>query len=167
MRIIDYRHGCDTDSFYICSSRCDNTAFSKAIERYIKGDLEMTRDLWEKRKPLTNKQIGDICQEAYDRFAKRDSKIVKVIFNDPATIVFWRDNTKTVVKCDPTEQFDPEKGLAMAIAKKALGNKGNYFKEIKKWVDPYESEWWNKKLAEINKTIDEEARRLPKRTLWD
>jgi hypothetical protein len=114
--------------------------FSKAMERYIKGDLEMTRDLWEKRKPLTNNQIGDICQEAYDRFAKKDSKIVKVIFNDPATIVFWRDNTKTVVKCDPTEQFDPEKGLAMAIAKKALGNKGNYFNEIKKWTESYKAE---------------------------
>lgn len=29
-----------------------------------------------------------------------DSKQIKnVIFNDPATIVFWKDGTKTVVKC--------------------------------------------------------------------
>lgn len=63
--------------------------------------------------------------------------IKNVIFNDPATIVFWADNTKTVVKADD-EEFDPEKGLAMAISKKALGNKGNYFNEIKKWVEKYE-----------------------------
>ena len=60
-------------------------------------------------------------------------EIKKVIFNDPATIVLWSDNTKTVVKADG-EIFDQEKGLAMAIAKKALGNEGNYFEVFKKWV---------------------------------
>lgn len=68
------------------------------------------------------------------------SAIKKVIFNDPATIVFWLDGTKTVVKqqsCDKKKKFDPEKGLAMAIAKKALGNQGNYFNAIREWVDTY------------------------------
>ena len=35
------------------------------------------------------------------------------------------------------DEFDPEKGLAMAIAKKALGNKGNYYNVIAKWTDEY------------------------------
>ena len=61
-----------------------------------------------------------------DRFV-----IEKVIFNKPATIVLWEDGTKTVVKCED-EAYDPEKGLAMCIAKKALGNKGNYFNTFKK-----------------------------------
>lgn len=60
--------------------------------------------------------------------------IKKVIFNEPATIVFWDDGTKTVVKAED-EAFDKEKGLAMAISKKFLGNKGNYYNEFKKWVD--------------------------------
>lgn len=60
-------------------------------------------------------------------------KIKQVIFNNPATIVFWTDNTKTIVKA-VNEKFDPEKGLAMAIAKKFLGNKGSYFNEFKKWI---------------------------------
>ena len=59
------------------------------------------------------------------------SYIKKVIFNDPATIIFWTDDTKTVVKAE-NEPFDPEKGMAMAIAKKVLGNKGNYFETFKK-----------------------------------
>ena len=63
-------------------------------------------------------------------------EIKNVIFNPPATIVFWTDGTKTVVKAHD-ERFDPEKGLAMAIAKKAMGNKGNYFNQIKKWTDQY------------------------------
>ena len=60
--------------------------------------------------------------------------INNVIFNDPATIVFWRDGSKTVVKCQDGDIYDPEKGLAMAISKKALGNKGNYCNEFKKWL---------------------------------
>lgn len=64
--------------------------------------------------------------------------IKKVIFNPPATIVLWNDGTKTVVKCTD-EEFDPEKGLAMAISKKLLGNKGNYYNEFKKWL-PEEEE---------------------------
>ena len=60
-------------------------------------------------------------------------KIKNVIFNKPATIVFWEDGTKTVVKAID-EPFDEEKGLAMAIAKKALGNTGSYYDVIKKWL---------------------------------
>ena len=68
---------------------------------------------------------------------KETSKIKNVIFNDPATIVFWSDGTKTVVKCGENDIYDPEKGLAMAVAKKYLGtNKShsNYMDEFKKWL---------------------------------
>ena len=65
-------------------------------------------------------------------------EIKNVVFNPPATIVFWADNSKTVVKAE-NETFDPEKGLAMAIAKKALGNKGNYYETFKKWLPKTES----------------------------
>lgn len=68
-----------------------------------------------------------------DEVFMRQPKIKNVIFNDPATIVYWEDHTKTVVKCEG-EKYDPEKGLTMAITKKMLGNKGNYYEVIKKWV---------------------------------
>lgn len=67
-------------------------------------------------------------------------EIEKVIFNDPATIIFWKDGTKTVVKCGENDEFNPEVGMAMAISKKALGNKGNYCNEFKKWLQPYWAE---------------------------
>ena len=66
-------------------------------------------------------------------------EIKNVIFNEPATIVLWADGTKTVVKCQEGEGYDPEKGLAMAISKKTLGNKGNYCEVFKKWL-PEEEE---------------------------
>lgn len=59
--------------------------------------------------------------------SKPECPIIKVIFNNEATIVFWSDNTKTVVKCGDADIFDKEKGLAM-------GNKGNYYEEFKKWI---------------------------------
>ena len=78
----------------------------------------------------------------YENFwnTKYKPSITKVIFNPPATIVLWNDDTKTVVKTQNGEAFDPEKGLAMAISKKAFGNKGNYFEQIKKWTEPYKEE---------------------------
>lgn len=66
----------------------------------------------------------------------RPFAIKDVIFNDPATIVFWEDGTKTVVKAKD-ETFDPEKGLAMAFSKKMFGNEGNYYNNFKQWLEPY------------------------------
>ena len=62
------------------------------------------------------------------------NRIKKVIFSNPATIVFWDDGSKTVVKCSKRDNFDPEKGLAMAFAKRALGNKGNYYNTFVKYI---------------------------------
>lgn len=65
-------------------------------------------------------------------------EIKNVIFHNPATIVFWSDGTKTVVKCQYDDVYDREKGLAMAICKKVFGNKGNYCNQLKKWLPKVE-----------------------------
>lgn len=52
--------------------------------------------------------------------------IERIIFNDPATIVFWTDETKTIVKAHD-EEFSEEHGLAMAIAKKFLDISGEKY----------------------------------------
>ena len=68
--------------------------------------------------------------------------ITNVIFNPPATIVFWSDRTKTVVKCNyDYEDYDPEKGLAMAIAKKMIGdNKRAYYHTFLHWMKKWEKQ---------------------------
>ena len=81
----------------------------------------------------------------YTQYAVKTSKpidftIEKVIYNNPATIVMWKDGTKTVVKCSEDEWYDPEKGLAMAICKKALGNQGNYYNVFTKHLSEYYEE---------------------------
>lgn len=67
--------------------------------------------------------------------------IKNVIFNPPATIVFWGDGSKTVVKCQEGDEYDPEKGLAMAFFKRMHGNKGRYCEEIKKWTKKFEEKY--------------------------
>lgn len=91
--------------------------------------------------------------------------IKNVIFNAPATIVLWSDGTKTVVKSGDYDVYDPEKGLAMAIAKKALGNGGNYYEVFKAWLPEEDkstsdssfpnSERFREKLSELGKTLYE------------
>lgn len=74
-----------------------------------------------------------------DDLRNRMSLTIKdVIFNPPATIVFWMDGTKTVVKDQGEVFYDPEKGMAMAVAKKAFGNQGNYYNQFSKYLDIYE-----------------------------
>lgn len=87
----------------------------------------------------------DILNSTYGIGSLRIPEIKNVIFNDPATIVFWEDGTKTVVKCQDCDEFDPEKGLAMAIVKKAYGNKGSYCNKLKKWLP-------KEKTVDISKT---------------
>ena len=43
-----------------------------------------------------------------------------------AFTVVWADGTTTVVHCQPGDDWDDEKALAMCFTKKALGNKGNF-----------------------------------------
>lgn len=59
----------------------------------------------------------------------------KVIFHDPATIVFWNDGTKTVVKCQPGDAYNKEIGLALCFSKKMLGNKSNFNNIFKKYLE--------------------------------
>lgn len=101
--------------------------------------------LWsEKRNKVDYRDyFKDCITSNYRQIRPIIPEIKKVIFNDPATIVFWSNGEKTVVKCQEEDVFDPEKGLAMAITKMALGNKGNYFKEIKKWLPKQDEEECN------------------------
>ena len=81
------------------------------------------------------------CTSNYYASTMSDSlELVNVIFNPPATIVFWSDNTKTVVKADG-ENYDPEKGIAMAISKKMMGdNKYEYYNTFLHWLKKWEKQ---------------------------
>ena len=60
--------------------------------------------------------------------------IDRVIFYDPATIIYWKDGSKTVVKRSEDDIWDPEKGFCMAVIKKLYGRTSF----IKRFMEPEE-----------------------------
>ena len=93
-----------------------NSEVKNDLYKYVENDIEQTKNL----------------------YYGLSLTIKDVIFNPPATIVFWMDGTKTVVKDQGEVFYDPEKGMAMAVAKKAFGNQGNYYNQFSKYLDIYE-----------------------------
>lgn len=88
----------------------------------------------KKEVSVVNKRHNDAV-DALCCCVQDTSPIKKVIFNNPATIVLWADGTKTVVKVQGDDVYNREQGLALCIAKKALGNKSNFNNEFKRWVE--------------------------------
>lgn len=111
---------------------------------FILGELsrpnDMTFEFTRDGVFLDGKNLEEIFPWAYtetvswkdNELKKIDRKIDRVIFNDPATIIIWKDGTKTVVKAQD-EKFDKEKGLLMAIMKYLNNNESNFNNIIKKY----------------------------------
>lgn len=83
--------------------------------------------------PLEAKDISELAlfnDPVEDAFIKMKSSInmmpKEVIFAPPATIVYWQDGTKTVVKCSEEDEFSEEMGFVLCFMKKMFGNKGSY-----------------------------------------
>ena len=132
---------------------CANKDRKETCRTCVSGILNMTTDGAEYSLPSKYSAIIKPAAPSFDADALKDtmnryfgtgltvspyqkamSKIKNVIFNDPATIVFWSDGTKTVVKCGKDDTFDPEKGLAMAISKYFFDNAGYFNDVFKKWI---------------------------------
>lgn len=67
-------------------------------------------------------------------------KIERVIFSNPATIVIWKDGTKTVAKCRKGDTYSKEAGLAICYMKKIMGSRKKFLKVMKKWIPEENSE---------------------------
>ena len=89
-------------------------------------------------------------------------EIKDVLFNSPATIVWWMDGTKTVVTAQDDDEYDPEKGLAMAMCKKVLGNQGNYFNLFKKWEKKAKQDRFNQVVRSREKERKNYNKKLKK-----
>ena len=130
----------DTDIVYkieesnrkaIMEKRLFQLPITKYNEMYIKKeDKKMDIKLYE-------------CRTFTGGIVTKPQDLIKnVIFSGPCTIVQWSDGDKTIVRCE-NEDFDKEKGLAMAIAKKLFGtneSKSNYNDIFKKWIPEEEVE---------------------------
>lgn len=82
----------------------------------------------------------------------------QVIFNPPATIVYWEDGDKTVVRCD-NDVFSEEFGYAMACTRKAYGSRANFKAQFKNAFRPQQKPKKQKKAKEVDQ--QEPAAALP------
>ena len=125
--------------FNTCREDEDFTEMTLKIRCTNKDANAVYKFIGENREDRFSVQINGIVESAEGRLDRLDIdmatkqalsvRAVDVIFNDPATIVFWSDGTKTVVKCQAGEGdiYNPEAGLAMCYMKKALGNSSRAF----------------------------------------
>lgn len=100
---------------------CITYLFNGSAMSFACDDQESAYALIKRIHNLANKKTKDSAISANNLYNTFEIKDIKV--NGPATIVFWADGTKTVVKRFPTETQDVEKAVAMCFMKKALGSR--------------------------------------------
>lgn len=152
------KHAVDGERKFVIEA-FDYNSLHVGIRRiYDNGNIE-SKILWADPEYVIPTTLDEAHNyRMHDAVNSSRMAIKKVIFNNPATIVFWSDGSKTVVKSH-LDDYDPEKGLAMAIAKKAFGNEGNYYNVFKKWL-PKDDETIEIKIDQnfndaINKALED------------
>lgn len=88
--------------------------------------------------------VTDCCAEIKNWNMEEIKQIIKkeeemkfitldhVIFDGPATIVFWSDGSKTIVKCTDGDVYAYDVGIAMATLKKIFGDQyGAYRHDVR------------------------------------
>lgn len=65
-----------------------------------------------------NMHVGNLH---FDNMFKQSKLYDKIIFNNPATIVWWDDDTKTIVKSTEGDSYSKQFGFLMAYFQKHSG----------------------------------------------
>ena len=105
----------------------DNEAYINLIQRELHRmaaeNARLRREIEElKKSDIPSSYPGSTFGLVLQECKVRPTFVIdKVLFNPPATIVFWMDGTKTVVKCKEGEEFSEWAGIALCLAKKMYG----------------------------------------------
>ena len=168
---IFYQNGINFEPGVVNTKNCSNCRFGNGgicpkINVCVTSSLDQSPSHWNEMFKKEDKKM-DIKSYECGAFVggvvtKPQDLIKNVIFSGPCTIVQWTDGDKTIVRCE-NEDFDKEKGLAMAIVKKLFGtneSKSNYNDIFKKWIPEEEEvpEFLNK-----NMNISEDKKTLTKK----
>lgn len=112
-------------------------ALHEMLEKYFKFDTKSTNDILEKHfcvpDEIKTVKTGD------NTMNNIDIRVKKIMHNGPATIVFWKDGTKTVVRLKEGDKYDPYAAFTAAVAKRLYGKTmkiseivDRYSKDLKK-----------------------------------
>lgn len=123
-------HGNVSCPYYFPKEVDEKFPLTELVTRVYKAGVDD-----ENQRQTKLRQLERVQYKRHDMGLDKQLFISKVIFNDPATIVFWRDGSKTVVKCQEGDTYDKEKGLAMAFVKKYHGNSSDYYDHIRRYLN--------------------------------
>ena len=90
----------------------------KKIEGHFSGYFDVT-------KPITD--FVNNSHVAWGDTMRTGVYITKVIYNNPATIVFWSDGIKSVSKCSGEDVYEPQVGLLIATLKRFSNTAGKLY----------------------------------------
>lgn len=83
------------------------------------------------RYPLDSTDRIDSISKAYESIV-RALAIDHIFYDDIATVVFWKDGTKTIVKCPEGTPYDEYTAFCVAVTKKFYGTNSAIKRVIKK-----------------------------------
>lgn len=105
--------------------------FNEALEAYASSNKNVkSKESKENKKPIVKVEPKKVTTPTF--YSKRNEtkftplympRIREVMFNDPATICWFEDNSKTVAIAGHGDKYDKETGLAICMLKRVLGNK--------------------------------------------
>lgn len=117
------------DPVYMMLRESEMVTSHDCVEVRLRGEISRA----EANRIQTGRKESGIQKQVFPAYKQ-------VIFNKPATIVLWQDGTKTVVKCDERDEYDPKYGMALCFMKKALGNRSRALNDVLHDVFPAKEE---------------------------
>ena len=111
-------------SRFIWSKPCISPNIADVVDRYNMGikDFDILDNFLRDARSTT----GSVLVKYYPR---------KIIYNGPATIVFWNDGTKTVVKRSKKDKDNKYNAFCAALAIKTFGNNSQVMKLVNSGIE--------------------------------
>ena len=115
------------------------------LKDFLNVEQKGTKDMNNKTENMSNGDVG------------KESKM-QVIFNAPATIVIWKDKTKTVVKTSKDDTFNPEVGFLRAFFEKQSGMTKT---KVRKFIESITADYYAVSDSTIDGKLDNEIVKHP------
>ena len=133
---LNWKYSGYSDKYVLQSIAQFDTRSKDIINQMEARIIKKVREISEANENKEEKEMTDYKTISTTKITTRDinakihapipiikiPEISKIVFSNPATIVFWSDGTKTVVKCMEGQGFNEYYGVACAIMKRFFGN---------------------------------------------
>lgn len=119
-------------------------AFDYQVESLMEQDksdngVQVLMEFKQEKLPA---DVVDLQQYDVTYNGKKELSLVKVIYNDKATILFYQNKTgailKSVAKCHPEDKYDKEKGFSVALHKALIKEKMKEYSKVVKDLEKLE-----------------------------